>query len=169
MKGELSDVGKFVLGALERMELGPFTIGESEEDELRILEVSGDAGRSLVENDPRAIDALQLLAHQMAVAAVDDDEKVKRIVVDIEGEGDQREDFLTSLAQRIAKRALDTGRSVALDPMNGRDRRIIHVALRDEDGVATMSRGEGRYRQVVVVPEDAPEYDEAVKASSDSR
>jgi predicted RNA-binding protein Jag len=54
---------------------------------------------------------------------------------------------------------------VALDPMNGRDRRGIHVALRDVEGVATMSIGEGAYRQVVVVPEGAPEYEEALSAS----
>jgi hypothetical protein len=50
--------------------------------------------------------------------------------------------------------------------MNGRDRRIIHLAVRDADGVASMSVGEGRYRQVVVVPEGAPEYDEALRQSA---
>ena len=49
--------------------------------------------------------------------------------------------------------------------MNGRDRRIIHLAVRDADGVASMSVGEGRYRQVVVVPEGAPEYEEALRQS----
>jgi hypothetical protein len=50
---------------------------------------------------------------------------------------------------------------VALDPMNPKDRRAIHVALRGTPGIATMSIGSGRYRQVLVVPEGAPEYDEA--------
>ena len=45
--------------------------------------------------------------------------------------------------------------------MNPRDRRVIHVALRESDGIATMSVGTGRYRQVVVVPEGAPEYEQA--------
>ena len=65
-------------------------------------------------------------------------------------------------------RARDGGRAIALDPMNGRDRRIIHLAVRDEDGVASMSIGEGRYRQVVVVPEGAPEYEEAQRQSEAS-
>ena len=51
--------------------------------------------------------------------------------------------------------------SLLLDPMNGRDRRAIHIAIRELDDVATMSMGEGRYRQVIVVPEGAPEFDEA--------
>jgi hypothetical protein len=45
--------------------------------------------------------------------------------------------------------------------MNPRDRRIIHVSVREMEGVVTMSVGAGRYRQVVVVPEGAPEYEEA--------
>ena len=46
--------------------------------------------------------------------------------------------------------------------MNAKDRRAIHIALREEDGIATMSIGDrGDYRQVVVVPEGAPEYEEA--------
>ena len=50
--------------------------------------------------------------------------------------------------------------------MNPKDRRGIHEALREEEDIATMSIGDGRYRQVVVVPKGAPEYDEALKYSS---
>ena len=69
-------------------------------------------------------------------------------------------------ALRRARR--ETGRTVALDPMGPRDRRSIHVALRDTSDVATMSVGEGSYRQVMVVPQGAPEYDEARSASEGS-
>ena len=50
--------------------------------------------------------------------------------------------------------------------MNARDRRILHMTVRDLDGVATMSVGSGRYRQVVIVPEGSPEYEEARVSSS---
>jgi spoIIIJ-associated protein len=73
---------------------------------------------------------------------------------------------LSRLADRAVKRARDTGRAVALDPMNSRDRRAIHMAVREIEGVATMSIGEGRYRQVLVVPEGAPEYEDALAESS---
>jgi hypothetical protein len=49
--------------------------------------------------------------------------------------------------------------------MSPRDRRAIHLALRDAQGIATMSVGESRYRQVVVVPEGAAEYEEALRES----
>ena len=46
-----------------------------------------------------------------------------------------------------------------------RDRRLIHVALRDRDNIVTMSEGAGRYRQVVVVPEGSDEFEEAREKS----
>ena len=43
---------------------------------------------------------------------------------------------------------------------------MIHLAVRDIDDVVTISKGEGRYRQVVVVPEGAPEYEEAEREAA---
>ena len=159
--GEIQEIGQFLVGALERMDLGPFELQETEEDDFLVYQVSGAAAGRILAGESRAGDALQLIANQAAMRI---DEEHKRVVVDIEGERERREEFLGRVAGRAAKRARDTGRSVALDPMNGKDRRAIHLALRDEDGIATMSIGEGRYRQVVVVPEGAAEYDEALAA-----
>jgi hypothetical protein len=58
---------------------------------------------------------------------------------------------------------------VALEAMNPKDRRTVHVALREADGIATMCVGDGRYRQVVVVPDNAPEYEEAKRYESQSQ
>jgi spoIIIJ-associated protein len=92
-----------------------------------------------------------------------------RIVLDVEGNTEVRESFLERLAERVVGRAREGGRSVALDPMNGRDRRIIHLAVREHAGMATMSIGEGRYRQVVVVPEGADEYEEALRQTESAQ
>ena len=161
--GELGEIGQFVLGVLERMDRGPFEISENSEDGLLAFEVTGPAALAVSGSDGRAVDALSLIANQVASRI---DEDPPRVVLDVEGDSDAREDRLETLAKRVAGRAIDTGRTVKLDPMNGRDRRMIHIALRDHDGVATMSAGEGRYRQVLVVPEGAPEYEEAQRESS---
>lgn len=163
VRGEIGDIGQFVLGALERMQIGSFEISESSEADLVAFEVTGDAAEHLARGDGRTVDALQLLANQVAKR---DEDGPSRVVIDVEGNAEAREDFLEGLAERAADRARKTGRAVALDPMNGRDRRAIHLALRDEDDVATMSVGEGRYRQVVIVPEGAPEYERAVREST---
>ncbi|MHA7836947.1 MAG: Jag family protein [bacterium] len=158
-------MGEFVRGAVERMKLGSFEISESSEGDFLIFQLTGPAAEALQGGDGRATDALQLVANQVSMRQSED---APRIVVDVEGGGDEREQTLSRLADRAVKRARETGRSIALDPMNSRDRRAIHLAIRDEDDVATMSIGEGRYRQVLVVPEGAPEYDEAVEESSRS-
>ncbi|MDJ0789134.1 MAG: R3H domain-containing nucleic acid-binding protein [Myxococcota bacterium] len=160
-QGDLGPIGQFVLGAVERMDIGPFQVSESEDEKYIIVQVAGAAAEALSGGDGRAPDALQLLANQ---AAGQEFEDPKRVVVDVEGDREKREDLLGRIAERAAKRARDTGRSVALEPMNPKDRRGVHVALRDTDDIATMSIGEGRYRQVLVVPEGAPEYEEASKA-----
>jgi spoIIIJ-associated protein len=155
---KLGEIGEFMLGTIERMGLGSFEISESKEGEMIVLQVRGDASQALSSGQGRTVDALQLLVNQVS-ARVSPDRQ--RVVLDVEGNADAREEFLGKLAERVAKRALQTGRPVALDPMNGRDRRLIHVALRDREDVATMSEGEGRYRQVVVVPESSDEFEDA--------
>jgi spoIIIJ-associated protein len=161
--GDIGELGEFLLGAVERMKLGSFEISESSEGDYLIFQLRGDAANALQAGDGRATDALQLIANQVAMRQSED---APRVVVDVEGGGDEREQTLSRLADRAVKRARDTGRAVALDPMNSRDRRAIHMAVREIDGVATMSIGEGRYRQVLVVPEGAPEYEDALAESS---
>ncbi len=158
-------MGQFLLGVMERLSLGPFEISECEENELTVIEVKGRAAQTLASDEGRTVDALQLLANQVSVRIGPD---LPRVVLEIEGNTDAREEFLTKLADRVAKRALQTGRPVALDPMNGRDRRTIHLALKERDDVATMSEGVGRYRQVVVVPQGSEEFEEAVAGSESS-
>jgi spoIIIJ-associated protein len=160
--GGLQSIGQFVLGAVERMALGPFEIRESEETDFVVYQLRGPAAERLAGGDGRAADALQLVVNQAALRISEDH---KRVVIDVEGDQGEREDLLARAAQRAAKRAQETGRAVALDPMNPKDRRGIHVALRGTPGIATMSIGSGRYRQVLVVPEGAPEYDEARRAA----
>ena len=161
--------GEFVKGIVERLDAGPFEISESQEANLQIVTLAGEAARSLTFVDGRPVEALQLIANQAALQADDD---ARRVVLDVEGNPEARERFLTRLVSSIVQRARESERSVRLDPMNGQDRRIIHLAVREMEGVATMSVGEGQYRQVVVVPESAPEYEEAQnqsRAASESR
>ena len=163
-EGDLSPIGEYMLGIIEAMGLGDFELSESEEDDLIVIQVKGPAIDQL-SSDDRAVGALQLLANQ-AVRLGDEDPK--RVVLDCDADAEQRESFLERQVGRAAGRAKDTGRSVALDPMNGRDRRALHVAVRDIEGVITMSIGTGRYRQVVIVPEGAPEYEEEAQAAQEA-
>ncbi len=165
VEGEAGELGEFLLGVVERMKLGSFTLVENEEDDFVVYQLRGEASEALGAGDGRATDALQLVVNQAAKRIFEDP---PRVVVDVEVSGEGRQSSLEKLASRAAARAVDTGRAIALDPMNGRDRRVVHMTLRETEKIATMSIGSGRYRQVVVVPEGAPEYDEAVEASRSS-
>jgi spoIIIJ-associated protein len=165
-RGPLAEIGSFLLGVIERLRLGPFEIGETEDAGLIVCDVKGPAARALAHGDGRSVDALQLLVNQVAMRAGDD---AKRVVLDVEGNTEAREQFLERLAERVVKRAKEAGRAVALDPMNARERRIIHLSVREHRGMATMSVGEGRYRQVVVVPEGAEEYEEALRQTEEAK
>ena len=166
VSGTLGEIGEFVKGAIERLEVGPFAIRESQDGANTVVEIKGAAAEVLAGGEARALDALQLLANQLLLRR--DEEAAGRVVLDVEGGSDSRERHLERLAERVVKRAIEGGRAIALDPMNGRDRRTIHISVREYDGVATMSIGEGRFRQVVVVPEGAPEYEEALRQSQGS-
>jgi spoIIIJ-associated protein len=161
-RGELGAVGDYVRGIVERMGLGSFEIERIQQEGVEIFRIEGEAALGLTAGDGRSPDAIQLLANQAAAQSAED---APRVVVDVAGNLEKRESFLTRVAERAAARARETGRTVALDPMGPRDRRSIHVALRDAEDVATMSVGSGGYRQVMVVPRGAPEYEEARRAS----
>lgn len=76
----------------------------------------------------------------------------KRMVVDADGYRAQQEERLAELARATVEKVLASGEPVALDPMNARDRRIVHTAVTEMEGISTTSEGEDPYRHVVVYP-----------------
>lgn len=75
-----------------------------------------------------------------------------RVVVDVEGYRQRREQTLSGLAKRVAFRVQQSGQPVALEAMPAAERRIIHMALADDPHVATGSVGDGDHRKVVISP-----------------
>ncbi len=75
------------------------------------------------------------------------------LMVDVEGFKARREKSLRHLAQRMAEQVVRTDRTVVLEPMPPRERRIIHLALRDHSQVTTRSIGEGDRRKVTIIPQ----------------
>jgi len=73
--------------------------------------------------------------------------------LDIEGYRRRREQMLVDLAREIAQEVRETGDVITLEPMPAYERRIVHIALREEPGVKTESVGSGDDRQVEVMPD----------------
>ncbi len=74
------------------------------------------------------------------------------IMVDSEAYRKRREEALLVLAQRIREKVKKTKKPVSLSNMNAHDRRIIHLALQEDETLTTKSRGEGEYRKIVILP-----------------
>ena len=94
------------------------------------------------------LDAIQLVVNVYA-GNLDPDIKV---VVDSENYRMRHEEQIIRSAYRVAESVRRTGRSKLLDPMNPFERRLVHTALNDFEGVETKSEGEGLYKQVRIIP-----------------
>jgi spoIIIJ-associated protein len=75
-----------------------------------------------------------------------------RITLDTEGYRSRREETLKRLARKNAQQVRQSGRPVAMEPMNPYERRILHSALQEFSGVSTHSEGEEPNRHVVITP-----------------
>ncbi|MBF8437700.1 protein jag [Halanaerobiaceae bacterium Z-7014] len=93
------------------------------------------------------LDALQYLT-SLAVNRETDD--YFRIMLDAEGYRERRKETLERLANKMKNKALETGRKVMLDPMPPHERRIIHLAIKDDDRVKSYSEGEEPFRKVMI-------------------
>ncbi len=78
----------------------------------------------------------------------------KRVLLDIAGYREKREESLTALAKRSASKVAKSGRYLKLEPMKASERRIIHSALQDDDRVTTLSKGTEPHRYVIIFPKE---------------
>ena len=109
--------------------------------------INGDTLGILIGRRGETLDAVQYLT---SLKVNRGKEGYTRVTLDTENYRAKREDTLIRLANRMANRALRTGRKVSLEPMNPYERRIIHFALQQTEGVTTHSEGEEPNRHVVI-------------------
>lgn len=93
------------------------------------------------------LDAIQYI---LSLHVNKDREDYIRVLLDAKGYRAKREKTLRQLAQNMAKKTKRTRRPVKLEPMNPYERRIIHSALQNTEGIVTFSEGEDPYRRIVI-------------------
>jgi spoIIIJ-associated protein len=101
----------------------------------------------LIGKHGQTLDALQYLTNLTANRDIDG--KV-RIVLDVEDYRQRRTDTLNRLAARLADSVKRRGEKVVLEPMSPNERKIIHMALQDDQRIITYSEGEEPYRKIVI-------------------
>lgn len=135
---------------LKYFNVGEVTIEEYEGDEGElILDITGDDLAVLIGRHGRTLDSLQFLISSITSRIVG---HRYPIVVDVEGYKARQRQKIEEIALNAADKAVDQDRSIKLRPMTPYERRIVHIALRGDDRVETVSEGEGRARRVVVSP-----------------
>jgi spoIIIJ-associated protein len=80
----------------------------------------------------------------------------KWVNLDVGGFSEDADPAVKAMAGRLADAARRTGKVLAIAPISARERRQIHLALVEAEGVSTRSEGEGIFRQLLIVPEKGP-------------
>lgn len=143
-----SRINNFLNDMFEAMEISvEVKITFDTEDECVNVELLGDNMGLLIGKRGQTLDSIQYLT---SLVVNKGKEKYVRIKVDTENYRQRRKDTLESLAKNIAYKVKRSRRSVALEPMNPYERRIIHSALQNDKFVSTKSEGEEPFRHVVV-------------------
>ncbi len=153
---EDAQVGKQVLEELlEKMQIkGTVTVhradAESEDEEMHwMLNISGKNMNRLIGRRGETLSSLQYIVRLICSRRL---QRRANVIVDAAGYKTGRSNRLRGLANRMAKQAVQQGRTITLEPMPPNERRIIHLTLRGRVDVTTRSVGEGRTRKVTIVP-----------------
>lgn len=142
------NVQTFLQNVFEAMDMKvEIIITDSEEENVLNVELKGDDMGVLIGKRGQTLDSLQYLTNLSINRHSDNYVKVK---LDTENYRKRRKDTLENLAKNIAYKVKRTKRTVALEPMNPFERRVIHSALQNDRYVATHSEGEEPFRHVVV-------------------
>lgn len=158
-KSDAKRAADFVDGLMKILEIPAESEILSEGDSISI-NIKTSATARVIGKRGDVLDAIQNMAGAVANIGRDD---YKKVVVDCENYRSQREETLKALAAKLAKKAVETGRKLILEPMNPYERRIIHAALMDNAEVKTASEGKEPARYIVVIPNNAKPYDKGIR------
>ena len=113
------------------------------------LNIEGDKTGLLIGRKGKTLDALQFIVNKIVNKSL---EKRSRVIIDSENYRLRRQEFLVQMALKMGDKAKKIKRPVATNLLNPHDRRIVHLALRDDDELGTKGKGEGILKKVVIIP-----------------
>ena len=114
-----------------------------------LFKVEGGNSGLVIGKRGQTLEAIQYLIEKMVNKQ--NGQRV-RVQVDVEGYLENRKDNLKKMASRMAEKVKKINKPVTIGQMNAYDRRIVHLHLKDTQGVRTQSMGEGYYRKLVIFP-----------------
>ena len=147
----LAAAREFISKILDTLELENIVEMELDDNTLNI-NVNGDENRLgiLIGKRGVTLDSIQYILNLLVNKK---SSRYIRVNLDSSGYREKRKETLINLANKMANKVTKTGRSVKLEPMNSYERKIIHTALQDYEGVLTHSEGKDPFRKVVIQKE----------------
>ena len=150
-----SEQAREILARLARSLMdAPLVSVEASPDGDILLKADGPDAANLIGRKGQTLDAVQHLLETI----VNRERKPRvRIRVDAGDYLARREENLVKLAQRLGDKVKKSGRPASFSPMPAYERRIIHLALKDDPGLRTQSKGSGELRKLIIMPRKEPQ------------
>ena len=146
-----NDAAIFLSELLKNMKIEATVEAAETEDGLR-LNILSETDGLLIGRRGETLDAIQYIV-SLYMNKDRKENGYRRVSVDTEGYRRRREETLRRLARKNAAQVARTGRSIAMEPMNPYERRVLHSALQGFKGVTTHSEGEEPNRRVIITPD----------------
>ncbi len=127
------------------------------EDDILFLDVSGDQSEALVGQRGAVLDSVLELTRTVVQRKTFG---APRMRLDIAGYTERRREALRIYAGKLAEKVKEGGGEIGLEPMNPADRKVVHDAIAEIDGVRSFSEGQDQDRAVVIAPDAASDASE---------
>jgi len=150
-ESEFSKAESYIKTVLRLMGVEATVLTVEEDDGVRFSLDCGDNDGYIIGRRGETLDSLQYLTRLVISRGRED---YRRVSVNVGDYREQREQTLRDLALNSAGKAKKYGRNISLPPMSPYDRRIVHTAVQEMEGVSSFSVGEGGDRRVVVAPDE---------------
>ena len=127
------------------------------EDDILLLDVSGEQSEALVGQRGAVLDSVLELTRTVVQRKTFG---APRMRLDIAGYTERRREALRIYAGKLAEKVKETAGEIGLEPMNPADRKVVHDAIAEIDGVRSFSEGQDQDRAVVIAPDGSDSEDE---------
>jgi len=135
------------------LEDGEIQTVNNEETDTIVLEIKTSNPGVLIGRHGHTLDALQYIVNIITNKETEESER-RKIIVDIEGYKEKREDTVSKYAREKAEIVKKTGKKIALCYMNAVERRIVHLVLQEEPLLVTYSEGTEPFRKVIIASKE---------------
>lgn len=158
VQGLSSKAERVVAEILNKMKIDGETEISLEENKI-VVNIDSLDGALLIGKKGQTLEAFQYIVNLMInreikaglIQGITLEDKYK-VIVDTEGYRIRREETLIKMALNMAEKVKTSGQKADLEPMSAHDRRVVHLALQDIQGVKTESEGDGSFRRIIIYP-----------------